>query len=237
MTDDGLVEPLPWDTSFWGVSAARITARTPDELRAADAQCVAGSVRWSSTLVESSNFELLNDAVRCGHEIVDVRYTLARPLDDADASATVDLATSDDTDDMARIARSAFRGSSRFFADPHLDDDRCGEFYETWLRNSANGQLSDAIAVSRRGRLVEGFVTLRREPGGTASLPLVAVLDTARGRGVGATALTSALSWLAAKRAKSVSVTTQLSNVPALRLYQAAGFRTVGAGFWLHRWY
>jgi dTDP-4-amino-4,6-dideoxy-D-galactose acyltransferase len=100
-----------------------------------------------------------------------------------------------------------------------------------------NGQMADAVVVSRHDRQVDGFVTMRLRPDRTGSLPLVAIRSDRRGRGVGKRLVTGGLGWLAAQGAVNVEVVTQLSNLSAVRLYESVGFRTVDAGHWLHRWY
>jgi dTDP-4-amino-4,6-dideoxy-D-galactose acyltransferase len=236
MTEPDLVEFLAWDTEFWGVRAARVHVDNEDDLGRADAQSAELDIRWASLLAPSANTSLVNAALRGGYELVDVRVTLAMALDVSSGPAAVDLADNTDADQMAAIAATAFP-ASRFFIDPHLDDSRCELFYDTWVRNSLNGRMADAIVVSRHEGDVDGFMTLRLRPEHTGSLPLVAIRADRRGRGIGGRLLTDALGWLAAQGATSVDVVTQLANTPALRLYESVGFQTVEAGFWLHRWY
>lgn len=236
MTGSARIEFLPWDTEFWGVRAARLHANSVDDLAGADSVIAEDKIRWVSLLAPSTDVALINAAVRLGYSIVDVRITLFKYLGDCAASSHADLAALDDTDQMAAIAATAFP-LSRFSVDPHLDDRRCELFYDTWVRNSMNGQMADAVVVSRNDRQVDGFVTMRLRPDRTASLPLVAIRSDRRGRGVGNRLVTGALSWLAAQGAMNVDVVTQLSNLSAVRLYESVGFQAVDAGHWLHRWY
>jgi dTDP-4-amino-4,6-dideoxy-D-galactose acyltransferase len=236
MTEPDLVEFLAWDTEFWGVRAARVHVDNEDDLGRADVQSAELDIRWASLLAPSANCSLVNAALRRGYELVDVRVTLARALDASSGPAAVDLAEEVDADQMAEIAATAFP-ESRFFVDPHLDGARCRLFYETWVRNSLNRQMADAIVVSRHEGEVDGFIALRVRPEHTGSLSLVAIRADRRGRGIGGRLSTDALGWLAAQGATSVEVVTQLANTQALRLYESVGFQTVEAGFWLHRWY
>ena len=232
----GLVELLTWDTAFWGVRAARLHVSNGDEFDAADRACADDNIRWASVLVPHSNAPLLNSAVRRGFDVVDTRITLVRSLVDLSVRTLFDLAGVGDIAQISEIAATAFR-VSRFFVDPHLDDSACELFYETWVRNSFNGEMADATVVSRHDGSVDGFMTLRSRPDHTASLPLVATRSDRRGQGVGRRLLSDALSWLADQGATTVDVVTQLSNIAAVRLYESAGFQITDAGFWLHRWY
>jgi dTDP-4-amino-4,6-dideoxy-D-galactose acyltransferase len=236
MTGSARIEFLPWDTEFWGFRAARLHANTVDDLADADKLIAEDKIRWVSLLAPSTDVALVNAAVRLGYTIVDTRITLSKQLADSGEPTRADLALADDTDQMAAIAATAFP-LSRFSVDPHLDDQRCELFYDTWVRNSMNGQMADAVVVSRHDGLVDGFVTMRLRPDRTASLPLVAIRSDRRGRGVGKRLATDAVGWLVEQGAMNVDVVTQLSNLSAVRLYESVGFQTIDAGHWLHRWY
>ncbi len=236
MTASRLVEPLRWDSDFWGVSAARIHVEDAHQLDSAAIACRANGVQWASLLVPAERFDLLNAAVRSGYDIVDVRYTLEAPVQDPAAAVEVQLADASDAAALADIARQAFV-TSRFFQDPRLPDRRCQDFYETWLRNSLSGELADAVVVARSEGRAAGFMTVRREAEDGSVIPLVAVAPTHHRRGLGRQLLEATMSWASREGCSSIRVVTQLTNTSAIALYNACGFRLVDAGVWLHRWF
>lgn len=236
MTATGLVEFLTWDTEFWGTRAARVHADNDDDLRLADAECADLGIRWASLLAPSAATSLVNSAIRVGYDMVDMRVALRMKLDPSIGKRSIETAAPDDTEPMASIAASAFP-TSRFSVDPHLDDNRCADFYDTWLRNSVSGQMADAIVVSRHVGEIDGFMTVRTGQDHTGSLPLVAIRADRRGRGVGRRLLDDALAWFSAQECRELDVVTQLSNTPAIGLYESVGFRIVQSAIWLHRWY
>ena len=234
----GPVEPLDWDSHFWGVSAARVHADDADGLKRAVADCDRNGIVWVSLLVPSERPDLVVVAVETGFVPVDVRITLAAGVTDSELTtgpSDEQLADESDMDALATIARDAFT-MSRFFADPNLPDARCADFYETWIRNSIGGPLADAVIVERGDDGIEGFITIRRSTVDDATLPLVAVRPDRQGRGIGRAMMASTQRWFAANGVRRVEVTTQLANVPAIRLYEAHGFRVDRSGMWLHRW-
>ncbi len=250
--EEGLVQRLGWDSDFWGVEAARVHARTTDELHLAAAECEARGVDWASLLVPSEDVGLLTAAVRDGYDIVDIRYCMScsvadrrgvnqegahqRSLDRRGADDE-SVARPEEIDVLSSIARTSLR-RSRFFSDRRLPDERCEFFYETWLRNSMGGPMADATLVERGPEGPDGFITVRLDArSASASLPLVAVKPLRQGLGVGRRLLSVTLDWIAAQGANDVSVITQLSNLAAIRLYQSGGFTLQESAVWLHRWF
>ena len=66
---------------------------------------------------------------------------------------------------------------------------------------------------------------------------LLAVEPRLRGRRFGQALLAAAVVFLKQSGAVSLAVTTQGTNVPALRLYEQAGFRTERVSIWFHKWF
>lgn len=226
---------LDWDTAFWGIRAARVQLESVGQIGEADRLCKDLHVRWASLLVPSDQRELLGAAVRAGYEVVDTRFEMSMDMSSRPPVIRNVEASSEQVEALAAIARAAFT-DSRFFNDVQLDDARCAEFYETWLRNSFGGPLADVVIVDLLADEPAGFVTVRLD-GDRASLPLVAVAPTHHGLGVGGRLLSSTLDWIAARDVQRVEVVTQLTNVAAIRLYSGAGFRLSGSAVWLHRWW
>jgi dTDP-4-amino-4,6-dideoxy-D-galactose acyltransferase len=167
--------------------------------------------------------------------MVDIRITMMRAIDGQSESTEVLLIAPEELHKAMELVEGAFR-ISRFYVDAHLDRARCDEFYRTWVVNSFSGQMADAIVASRHDGSLDAFVTIRHGSDRMASLPLVAVRSDRRGIGVGRRVMHEALSWLAAQGAKTVSVTTQLNNIGAIRLYESLGFTLHESGVWLHHW-
>lgn len=232
-----LVEPLPWDSDFWGVAAVRVHARTADELDAVERLARREAYDWGSLLVPSDALDLVGAAMSLGYRMVDVRVTLATSVTTGSAPiGSHRLAAPGDIEELAAIARSALR-ISRFYGDPRLPDDRCADFYETWIRNSIDGPMADAVLVHRGDHGIEGFVTVRSTGSHRATLPLVAVHPDRHGRGIGRSLLAASVHWLGSSGVTHADVTTQLANTAAIRLYESAGFRFQESSIWLHRWF
>lgn len=216
---------LAWDTEFWGVKIAE--ADHPD----VDRWAVENTVGCVCLLVDASDTERIQDAEERGFRFMDIRVTLERPTHRSVDVATR-VATRDDLDSLAYIARSAHR-ITRFYADPRLDDARCDDLYEGWIRNTFDG-WGHVLALGDIGEPI-GYVTVHLD-GATSSIGLIAVDKNERGNGKGRLLVDGALSFAAADGATSMSVVTQGRNIPALRLFERTGFRVTRTKVWMHKW-
>ena len=68
-----------------------------------------------------------------------------------------------------------------------------------------------------------------------ASILMVATRQQARRRGVAQACTSAALDWFRANDVDVVEVGTQLSNIPAARLYEKNGFRMAASSFTLRK--
>jgi ribosomal protein S18 acetylase RimI-like enzyme len=168
-----------------------------------------------------------------GFRLMDLRTELRR---DAVVEPVADLraAREDDRETLRRIARSS-HGITRFYADPRFPDERCDEFYATWVDRSLDG-WAQAVLVADADAAPVGYVSVHHE-GEQGSIGLIAVDAAARGRGLGETLARGAVGWCAAAGATSMSVVTQGRNAAALRTFERAGFRAHSVGLWFHKWY
>lgn len=241
---------LDWDSELFGFPAARIdllavsggysevrsTAGALIEKTVADAMDQAGILHLSAR-IDASSLGLAHALAECGFELIDGIQTFALPLAGRDAgehTANTRLATSADADEIAGIARTSFV-FDRFHNDLAIGGETADRVHEAWARNSVSGAAADAVLVCDSGdpKTIDSFVTVKidSENEGAlgmrfAAIPLVATAIAARGQGAAGRATAAALDWCRGNRVDLVEVGTQISNIPAARLYQGAGFRT-----------
>lgn len=159
-------------------------------------------------------------AVEHGGRLVDVRTRLTASAIAPAATPAVParLATGDD-EARVRLAAERLAPTSRFWADPAFPSEQVVEMYRRWSRRCLTGGV---VAVPQ-ARDVVAMVGAVVGADDTARVELVYVDSAAAGRGLGGTLVTAAVEALGRPRAE---VSTQAGNVPALRLYEALGFRT-----------
>jgi ribosomal protein S18 acetylase RimI-like enzyme len=157
---------------------------------------------------------------------MDERVILEAIVSNSPAVDGLRFATEPDLPALEEIAAPSFT-ESRFFRDPHFPRDRSEELFRTWIRKSVNG-WAQAVLVRER----VGFVTCRDQ-----KIDLLAVAETARGRGLGALLTNGAKHWFATNGVRRVSVLARVSNDNAVALYKRCGFVPASTEFLFHKWY
>jgi dTDP-4-amino-4,6-dideoxy-D-galactose acyltransferase len=142
-----------------------------------------------------------------------------------------------DIDQIERIAATAFLWG-RFTADPAVPGEAAEKIHRAWARNCCLGLRARHVLVARKKSEVLGFIALNFQMAGAVevgSIELLATSETSRGAGIGRALVRAGCNWLSAA-ARYVVVRTELSNIPALRLYEAQGFRVLNGSLYLSRW-
>jgi GNAT superfamily N-acetyltransferase len=240
---------LPWDSDLLGFPAARVELFVSGEygwaretttrlLSCAAEQASEAGIRHLSVRVDAADGAAVHALETSGYLNVDALMTFgAKPsallAPRETPSHEFARATAADSAAMAAVAEESFV-DGRFLADPSVPRDRALAIYRRWAEGCAEGTAADATFVARSGGQLTGFVACRLEqdvavflgaPAGT--IPLIAVGESARGRGVGAALIGHASTWFTGERVLLVEVGTQIRNVPAARLYESCGFRLV----------
>jgi len=235
--------PLAWDSAFFGVPIAQLTAERLDEaaLAAATACCRARGIRCAYLLLDADDAHGSALAQADGFLLRDVRLTfeceLGAPAADASpaaGAAAIQPAGTWQRDALETLAREAFT-HTRFLDDPGFPPERSRELYAAMVRRGLDGgpqrvTLTDADASG----LVVCLLDRAQDVG---AIELIAVGAAGRGRGLGGALVTAALAAFRDAGLRRASVATQAANIASQRLYQRAGFRTCAAQLWLHRWF
>ena len=241
-TVSGRCELLDWDSSFFGLTIARLRAARVDdeEAEAALAWCEEHAVDCLYFLASGDDRETLRAVEERSFDLVDVRIDLRRRLDVATPDPAllerVRPAGATDRDALAAISREAFT-ASRFFFDGRFPHDLCAALFETWLDRALAGELAETVLCADLDGAPAGFVTCELDESGDGRIGLLGVAERARGRGLGTRLCQAALAWFAREGAGAATVTTQGRSVPALRLYERCGFNTSAVSLWYHRWF
>lgn len=220
-------ELLTWDTEFWGMRIGRGGATD------LDAWAKENTIGCMCLLLEAADVDGIKRAQDGGARLTDFRVKLERPTDPVAAVARP--FRPEDVEGIVAIARKAFRGVTRFYADPKFPDDRCDDLYETWLRSSCAGWAAQVFVIENSDAPI-GFITVHVDDN-VASIGLVAVDDDLRRRGAGEDLVNAAVNWAYSQGVPEMTVVTQGRNIQAQRVFQKCGFRTRSLEVWMHRWY
>jgi dTDP-4-amino-4,6-dideoxy-D-galactose acyltransferase len=237
--DSSLCHLLPWDTRFFGFNIARLLPCRVSEESLAEALewCSLHQVHCLYFLADFDHRETLRLVEAAGFSLVDLRVTLARDLstaaDQAPPVAAIRPFEEDDLPALKAIARRSHR-DSRFFFDGRFPEDRCEDLFETWIERSCSG-WAQAVFVAEVDGAASGYCACHLDDRGVGSIGLIAIADSAQGRGLGTGLVGAALSFFTKQGATRAQVVTQARNVPAQRLYQKMGFLTDSIQLWYHK--
>ena len=184
----------------------------------------------------------LKNATQSGFAVVDVNVTFdwlataetkTRENGRGDGT-TVAVATPEDADGIEGIAAQCFT-YSRFHLDPKIQVNVANDIKRAWARNALAGRAAE-IYIARQNGNVGGFLAVleTKSPSGSdAIIDLVGVDAKYQGKGAGR-ALSEMFIDRWKDRASRLRVGTQISNIPAIRLYESLGFRVTETAYVLH---
>ena len=246
---------LPWDSDLLQLSTARMDLLPCIASDAATIQkhlitsiledCSASGIQYVTTRTPAVEHLSVHGLEAAGFQLIDGIQTFGRKLDGpvqaAQSGVTVRQFRLADMDEVCRIARSAYR-YDRFHNDPAIDKNRADLLHETWVRNSCLGEAAEGVVVAVESGRVAGFVTCKIDRSaekhvGSAigTIVLVATASEFQAKGIGRAATLGALEWFRERGVNFVEVGTQITNVPATRLYESVGFRYLGANLTYRR--
>jgi len=235
------MEPLEFDSTLFGARVARTTSLpTLEEARAWDLIYL--------TLEAPLREDIL---APLGGVLVDARRVYTRPIGTADAEAPEDHAIPEirvlHPDELPEAQTAGFVAlgieaaeNSRFRRDPRIPEPWFQAMMTTWMRNSAAGELADALLVAEdaaeAGDLV-GMATLRAGAVGTTVVGHLGVRTPRRGSGLGGRLLRAIFRHCARDRGDQRVELGTHGQVPRLcRLYERHGFVLAAERWVYHLW-
>jgi ribosomal protein S18 acetylase RimI-like enzyme len=230
---------LEWDSRFFGFPIAQMTQHVlPKQVVPAVLDwCEEHNIRCLYFLADASSSETAETAQNAGFRMIDVRIQLSRSLEASTIAphGGVRVVHHADIEALKAIAREAHT-DSRFFFDSRFGRARAADLFATWVATDCTGRASSVLVIDHLDTKAVGYISCN-STNGASQISLLGVADGFRGRGLGVALLAGALEWFHSVGGETVSVVTQMRNVAAQRLYQAAGFRTADVKVWYHRWF
>lgn len=147
------------------------------------------------------------------------------------------IATAQDLPALKAWIGNAFPESR--FRPPYFTKAENQRFYQHWIENAVAGRFDDVCLIIEKNGKQQGAVSVRIE-GEQATVGLLAVNVAYRGQGIGKALIHNAVAFVRTAQAdnhnlcKRLRITTQLSNLPAMRLYQSVGAKMVQSDYWFY---
>ena len=219
------VQPLPWDSNFFGWSVGLLTTQQGPEQSAIPDQDYRLLYYYGrpEELPKSTWLDQYWMEPVAGK----VTYTKTATAGEEETSpARVHSFQADSpTEELYALAYDSGI-YSRFATDPNIPTTKFQEMYRMWMDKSVARTLADEVFVVKDevGRVI-GMLTLRKRlADNQASIGLVAVATAARGQGVATRLMAATEQQTCEWGLHQVSVVTQSNNLPARRLYEKAGY-------------
>ena len=223
------INPLDWESQFFGLRTARVDLDGTQLLNAETMH------PWAllQAKVPAERFAAIDMLSQHGFQLAEGEADLSLSIKRTERQTGVRIAREAQIAPLRAAAQHAFT-QSRFRA-PWFPAQASGEFYARWIENAVRGTFDHQclIAVDDDGEL-QGFVSLR-EVAGDARIGLLAVLPQAQGNGVGQRLMLAAADWGRVRQLNRLRVATQLSNLAAMRLYLRSGARLESTAYWFYR--
>lgn len=174
----GFVEPLAWDTSFFGLPMGRIGPLVVDAQGQQgldpllDALLKAAGdlgLRHLAVKVDCGHLEAVQALEARGFRLMDCLVTYLYDTQDPPPGTKQlvlvrDYRTGDRETVLAIAERMYGNYAGRFARDPWLPPEATRRFYVEWVRNACAGEMADRFLVGERGGRVVSFLAYRRIP-------------------------------------------------------------------------
>ncbi|WP_233268385.1 dTDP-4-amino-4,6-dideoxy-D-galactose acyltransferase [Pantoea sp. BAV 3049] len=227
----GQLTPLKWENSFFKVNSALLSLDTHQAaINEAELQ-VFGLVQVKVLSQQTAELDALS---RLGFRLVEGEADFVLGIGTGGRPEGIRIARKEHIPALREAASGAFAHSR--FREPWYQPGDSGRFYAQWVENAVLGTFDNQclLAVSEAGEM-QGFVSLRELPDGSARIGLLATLPEAQGLGVGQRMVEAAIDWCRARHLSRLHVGTQLGNLPAIRLYLRCGGVLERTAYWLYR--
>lgn len=231
------LEPLVWDSAFFGKEIARLSLKAAPE---ADAeQLLIGQpfdlvYVFSDTPVEAWRHKLISHSASIklmDEKLVYKRKTSSFQSNTIDQGLEVVTLKTLSQDLLKLVFRSGIY--SRFQRDPHLKH-RFEKMYEAWIVKSLRETNQEVIALRKDAELL-GFVSMLYNTA-SSSIQLIATSEGNEGKGYGSLLIDAALKHSEKKDASEITVATQAMNTSARRFYEKLGFDIIERKYIYHFW-
>ncbi len=134
-------------------------------------------------------------------------------------------------DDLLDIAEHGFE-FSRFHQDPLIGRELGNKIKRNWLKSSLAGTRGDSVIVYKNAENVDGYLSIILRDDRIAMVDLIGVRSNEQKKGIGKALMDSFM--FRYRNSENLQASTQINNIPAIRLYESCGFRLMDSHYVLH---
>jgi dTDP-4-amino-4,6-dideoxy-D-galactose acyltransferase len=227
-----MIEKLSWDSDFFGYPVGQIEILKPDRYNVSTA--IQDSKKFTLVYVispERIDFEVPE------LKLVDIKTRLSKRIKNKPNCSFYNISEYGGEED-GQLKKLALESGafSRFKVDSNFVHNEFEKLYLKWISDSINKIIADKIIVYKEpGSVCIGFVTLKFKIH-FSEIGLIAVDEKSRGKGIAKSLLTFTDGLTINAGCDRIEVVTQLENLPAMKLYEKAGFEIISKKYIYHLW-
>jgi hypothetical protein len=230
----GLIEPLPWDTEFFGIPIGRVSLDGADaeRLAAIDAQAREMGIVCLYGSLDPMDDDANRWAQLSGHRLVEVALTFDRrkgPFVCPPSASTARRGTVADVADLESPIRT-LAPWSRFGADPRFGHEAAYRMHRAWIERAARDGKERALFVAADADGVTGVATTVRSP--VPRLDIAGV--TKPGSGACDVLIAAFIDWAGGGDVQAGPCAAR--NLPPVRILERWGFRVCQSRYIFHCW-
>lgn len=238
-----LFRPLRWDSEHFGCGAADLTRfygnpAEPKHLIAHALEHAArAQIKFISARCQGNRPRQVQALENHGFHWVDTSVEVGKRVEDHAGLGDARLAVPEDLPALRSIA-AEFR-QNRFYFDSLIAREKARGVYEAWVESALRGNTERIFVAEAAGGIV-GFVGYRRpekdDPLCVATLTLIVITESERGKGAFGSLLRTVESMAARDGARWLRSSTQVHNTRSLRAFGRCGLLPYGSRHVFHRW-
>lgn len=241
----GLCEYLPWDSDFFKYPVAQIAKVSFNEKEMLEIVdwCIEKKIRCLYFLGDINDLPAIHLAERYGMHFIDIRVTLEfnraiSTLSPFFKSCEGAVVRRYEPRDLARLIEIAKvnHPDSRFYKDRNFSQKSVEELYGIWIKKCCT-EWNEIVFVCTIGPALAGYLSCKIIAPAKAQIILAGVETAHRKKGIGSMLIKAAFDHCLSVGCESISVTTQASNINAMRLYTSNGFFPAEVRCWYHKWF
>lgn len=232
------IEPLDWDSKFFGYPIARIAIDQNgiEVLEYLFRQITSENIRLAYLFVPPAEKEINEQIVKNGGILVDQK-TVFLKAPEKHTGFINQICEYQGIEINERLIELVLQAGkfSRFHIDKNFSNKEYERLYIEWLTKSVNKTIAFKTLVANKGSGLIGITTLG-EKANYMDIGLVAVDEKYRGQGIGYDLIHAADTIAYEMGFKKIKVVTQLQNKGACKLYEKCDFHIESITNIYHYW-
>lgn len=225
---EGYIDPLTWDSIFFKKRVGRLLF--DNQKRRFYEQVI--DYDLVTVKIDPKEYILMDLLIFNGFLLAETEITFLYKIEHC-PKEIYKIAGEGDINVIRNMAKLSFNKHSRYRY-PWFNQSSTANYYAQWAENAILGSFDNECLVLEEGNDVYGFVTIKAMSKNTGRIGLITTNPKIRRTGVGLKLINCALSRLFEKGIKNIYVTTQISNMPAIHLYERSGALVQSIYYWLY---